>query len=180
MRTYESVPKDVQKRHLLWALERIDDLSFLDNEDLILNSGVRGNTGEFCQKYFTNFIFIQVDAMWLSEVRSADPYTQEEALADVALHIWRGAAKGNIPTDLQKYQQTLYVDNLLSWAGVRGNYYFREKTTSKEVSRPDKSHIWYGFLMDTKKNLEKACKKASSPEAYNHYRYLLHQIEKNL
>ena len=180
VRTYESVPKDVQKRHLLWALERIDDLSFLDNEDLILNSGVRGNTGEFCQKYFTNFIFIQVDAMWLSEVRSADPYTQEEALADVASHIWRGAAKGNIPTDLQKYQQTLYVDNLLSWAGVRGNYYFREKTTSKEVSRPDKSHIWYGFLMDTKKNLEKACKKASSPEAYNHYRYLLHQIEKNL
>ncbi len=178
--TYVSVPKDVQKRHLLWALERIDDLSFLDDEKLLADSAVRGDTGEFCQKYFTNFIFIQIDAMWLSEIKSSDPYTQEEALADVAGHIWRGALKGDVPTDLQKYQQTSYVDNLLSWAGVRGNYYFREKNTSREASRPDKSHIWYGFLKDTKKLLEKAARKASSPEGKSHYSYLLYKMEKHL
>lgn len=178
--TYASVPKDVQRRHLLWALERIDDLSFLDSEQLKEDSPLRGDTGEFCQVYFTNFIFIQLDAMWLSEIRSADPYTQEQALSDVGAHIWKGAERGSTPTDLQKYQRYLYIDNLLSWAGVRGNYYFREPTVKREVSRPDKTHIWYGKLMDTKKLLEKACRKAHTPEAENHYRYLLHTLNRYL
>ena len=178
--TYASVPKDVQRRHLLWALERIDDLSFLDSEQLKEDSPLRGDTGEFCQVYFTNFIFIQLDAMWLSEIRSADPYTQEQALSDVGAHIWKGAERGCTPTDIQKYQRYLYIDNLLSWAGVRGNYYFREPTVKREVSRPDKTHTWYGKLMDTKKLLEKACRKAHTPEAENHYRYLLHTLNRYL
>lgn len=174
--TYVSVPKDVQRRHLKWALECIDDLAFLDNEALKEDSPLRGDTGEFCQKYFTNFIFIQIDAMWLSEVKSDLPYTQEEALADVAQHIWKGAKRGKEPTDLQKFQRNLYVDNLLSWSGVRGNYYFREASTKRELSRPDKTHIWYGVLLDTKKLLEKASRMATSPEAKNHYDYLLFKI----
>ena len=150
-KSYVSVPKDIQREHLLWALDRIDDLSFLDNETLKNNSALRGDTGEFCQKYFSNFIFVQLDAMWYSEVKSDDPYTLEAALADVAEHIWKGADRGKNPTDLQKYQRSLYIDNLLSWSGVRGKYYFREKTVNREVSRPDKTHVLYGFLKDTKK-----------------------------
>lgn len=178
--SYVSVPKNVQKEHLLWALERIDDLTFLDNEKLLENSGLRGDTGSFCQKYFTNFIFIQLDAMWYSEIKSDDPYTQEEAMADVSAHIWKGADKGLAPTDLQKYQRNMFINNLLSWSGVRGNYYFREKTVNREASRPDKSHIWYGFLKETKQILEKACKKARSEEARNHYEYLMFQVEQYL
>ena len=158
-------------------MERIDDLSFLDNAELQDNSALRGNTGEFCQKYFTNFIFVQLDALWFSEVKSENPYTLEDALADVSAHIWKGADKGKVPTDLQKYQRTMLVDNLLAWSGVRGNYYFREKTANREASRPDKTHIIYGFMKDTKKLLEKAVKKADSPEARNHYQYLLFRIE---
>ena len=175
--TYASVPKNIQKRHLLWALERIDDLSFLDNEELQSNSALRGDTGEFCQKYFTNFIFVQLDALWFSEVKSENPYTLEEALADVSAHIWKGADKGKVPTDLQKFQRGMFVDDLLSWSGVRGNYYFRESKISRETSRPDKTHILYGFLKDTKKLLEKAVRKADSPEARNHYQYLLFKVE---
>ena len=174
--TYVSVPKDVQKRHLKWALERIDDLDFLDNDELLASSSLRGHTGEFCQKYFTNFIFIQIDAMWLSEVRSESPYTQEEALMDVAEHIWKGAEKGLAPTDLQKFQRNTYVENLLSWSGVRGTYYYKEAATKRELSRPDKTHVWYGFLLETKELLEKASRKAKSQEAKNHYDYLLFKI----
>lgn len=178
--TYMSVPCEVQKNYLQWALERIDDLSFLDNEELKANSALRGDTGEFCQKYFTNFIFIQLDAMWYSEVKSDNPYTLEEALTDVASHIWKGADKGKVPTDLQKYQRAMYVDNLLSWSGVRGNYYFRESNVSRELSRPDKTHILYGFLKDTQKLLKKAARKADSEEARNHYQYLLYQLQMSL
>lgn len=178
--TYRAVPKELQKGHLNWALNLIDDLSFLDDNQLKKESPLRGDTGEFCQKYFTNFIFVQIDAMWLSEIRSSDPYTQEEALRDVAAHIWKGAEKGAIPTDLQKYQRLSYIENLISWAGVRGNYYFREPNGNREISRPDKTHIWYGMLLDTKKLLEKACARASSPEAESHYRYLLHHVSQYL
>ena len=176
--TYESVPKSVQREHLLWALKRIDDLSFLDTDALKADCPLRGDTGEFCQKYFTNFIFIQLDAMWLSEIRSEDPYTQEEALQDVSDHIWRGAAKGHTPTELQKFQRETFLENLISWAGVRGNYYFREANTKRELSRPDKSHIWYGHLLEIKKLLEKACSKADSPEAERHYSYLLYKVSR--
>ena len=176
--TFESVPKAIQRGHLLWALNRIDDLSFLDNDALKTDSPLRGDTGEFCQKYFTNFIFIQLDALWLSEIRSEDPYTQEEALQDVSDHIWRGAAKGVAPTELQKFQRETFLENLISWAGVRGNYYFREANTKRELSRPDRSHMWYGHLLEIKKLLEKACSKADSPEAERHYRYLLYKVNR--
>jgi hypothetical protein len=176
--TFESVPKAIQRDHLLWALNRIDDLSFLDNDALKTDSPLRGDTGEFCQKYFTNFIFIQLDALWLSEIRSEDPYTQEEALQDVSDHIWRGAAKGVAPTELQKFQRETFLENLISWAGLRGNYYFREANTKRELSRPDRSHMWYGHLLEIKKLLEKACSRADSPEAERHYRYLLYKVNR--
>ena len=178
--TYESVPKSIQREHLLWALNFIDDLSFLDNDALKADCPLRGDTGEFCQKYFTNFIFIQLDAMWLSEIRSEDPYTQQEALHDVSEHIWKGAAKGEEPTDLQKFQRETFLENLISWAGVRGNYYFREANTKRELSRPDKTHLWYGHLMEMKKLLKTACSKVESPDALRCYRYLLYKVEKYL
>ena len=120
---------------------------------------------------------MKLDAMWYSEVKSENPYTLEEAMADVASHIWKGADKGKTPTDLQKYQRAMFVDNLLSWSGVRGNYYFRESNVSRELSRPDKTHILYGYLKDTEKLLRKAARKADTEEARNHYLYMLYQIK---
>ena len=80
----------------------------------------------FCQKYFARFIFMQIDAMWLSEVKSEEtaPYTQTDAMEDVNRFIWKEAVKGKPISDLRKYQQITAVDYLLSQAGLQGNRVF--------------------------------------------------------
>lgn len=81
--TYQSVPKEIQKNSLLWIMQQIEDLTWLDNSDLIKNCGLESNISNFAQNYFGNFIFVQLNAMALSESKSDDPYTQLEAARDV-------------------------------------------------------------------------------------------------
>jgi len=169
---YAAVPKEIQRRHLLWALRKIDDLSFLDNGELESNMSLTGSTAEYCSKYFSNFVFIQIAAMWKSEKCTDDPYTQIDAMEDVRDHIWRGARAGAEPTDLQKFQQGLYVDCLIAWSDIAG----AAKEDSRVPYSPDRSHVWYKMLLETQKFLDAASSASSSEELKGHYGYLSYRI----
>lgn len=175
VRAYSAVPRDVQRNHLLWAMEKIDDLSFLDSVPLDRNMSLTGSTAEYCSKYFSNFIFIQIGQMWKSEKCSENPYTEIDAMKDVRQHVWRGARSGVMPTDLQKFQQGLYVDALIAWSGVAAG-----SDENADPYRPDRSHTWYGMLLETQELLASASRAAKSEDAKGHYDYLSYRIRKVL
>ena len=170
---YRSVPAETQRECLLWAMERIEDLSFLDNACLDADRELGGITSDFCQKYFSRFIFMQIDAMWLSEVKSEEtaPYTQTDAMEDVNRFIWKEAVKGKPISDLRKYQQITAVDYLLSQAGLQGKIV-------EDVHKPDRTSIWYNMLGDISKILGKAERKSRVQEDKDHYAYLSYIIRK--
>lgn len=170
---FRSVPAETQRRCLLWAMERIDDLSFLDDAVLDRNWQLTGSTADFCQKYFARFIFMQIDAMWLSEIKSEeqDPYTQMDAMADVNGFIWKEALAGEELSDLRKFEQVTCLDYLLMWSGLSGGL-------QKDIHRPERTHIWYGMLQDVSELLAKAARKAPSEADRNHYAYMEYRIRK--
>lgn len=55
--TYQSVPKEIQKNSLLWIMQQIEDLTWLDNSDLIKNCGLESNISNFAQKLFRELYF---------------------------------------------------------------------------------------------------------------------------
>ena len=170
---FRSVPADIQRNCLLWAMDRIEDLSFLDDAVLDANWQLTGSTSDFCQKYFARFIFMQIDAMWLSEIKSeeADPYTQIDAMNDVNAFIWKEALAGETLSDLRKFEQVTCVDYLLMWSGLTGGL-------QKDIHRPERTHVWYGMLQDVSDILGKAVRKAPSASERDHYAYLSYRIRK--
>lgn len=170
---FRSVPADIQRNCLLWAMDRIEDLSFLDDAVLDANWQLTGSTSDFCQKYFARFIFMQIDAMWLSEIKSeeADPYTQIDAMNDVNAFIWKEALAGEALSDLRKFEQVTCVDYLLMWSGLTGGL-------QKDIHRPERTHVWYGMLQDVSDILGKAVGKAPSASERDHYAYLSYRIRK--
>lgn len=130
---YVSVPREIQRGHLLWIMEQISDLSWLEENNLSHNTGLLGSAAEFCQKFFSKFIFVQIEAMWLSEMKAEDPYTQIDAARDVSDFIWRGAAAGQEPSDVMKFQQNMMVEYLIFWSNVMGS-----RPVSTEMSAIDK------------------------------------------
>ena len=173
--SYQSVPSDIQRRCLLWAMDRIEDMSFLDNSSLEADWQLTGSTSDFCEKYFSRFIFMQIDAMWLSESKSEEtrPYTQIDAMEDVNRYIWKEAINGEKLTDLRRFQQSSCVDYLLMWSGFQGG-------APADIHRPDRANLWYGMLLDVSEIISRAEKRSRVQADKDHYAYLSYRIRKAL
>ncbi|ERM88725.1 zinc-dependent metalloprotease, partial [Coprobacter fastidiosus] len=222
--TYQSVPKEIQKNSLLWIMQQIEDLTWLDNSDLIKNCGLESNISNFAQNYFGNFIFVQLNAMALSESKSDDPYTQLEAARDVMNFLMKESNAGKIPSDNKISLQSMFVDNLIRWSNLTGKVsetsssfssilslalkdtnkknvlqyydYIRKypelinSTTENEGMSamqsvrfnvlPERSHEWYGMLLNFKSSLRNAANKAPTEELKNTYLYQIYKIDKAL
>lgn len=222
--TYQSVPKEIQKKSLLWIMQQIEDLTWLDNPDLIKNCGLESNISNFAQNYFGNFIFVQLNAMALSESKSDDPYTQLEAARDVMNFLMKESNVGKIPSNNKISLQSMFVDNLIRWSNLTGKasetsssfssilslalkdtnkknvlqyYNYIRKypelinfTTENEGMSamqsvrfnvlPERSHEWYGMLLDFKSSLRNAANKAPTEELKNTYLYQIYKIDKAL
>ncbi len=216
--TYQSVPKEIQRKSLLWIMQQIEDLSWLDNPSLIENCGLESNISSFAQRYFGNFIFVQLNAMALSESKSDDPYTQLEAARDVMDFLMKESNAGKVPSDNKLSLQSILVDNLIQWSNLTGKasdasssfssvlgvalrdqrlkgllpdrsaieQYTAENEGMSAIQSvrfnvlPERSHEWYGMLLDLRTALQKAAVKAPTSELKSLYLYQVRKIDKAL
>ena len=63
---------------------------------------------------------------------------------------------------------------------ISANQYHSQLTGIRYERAPDKSHIWYGMLLDVRKTIDNAARTAKTDELKSHYGYLSHQIGKAL
>lgn len=220
--TYQSVPKDIQRNSLLWIMQQIEDLSWLDNAELIKNCGLESNISNFAQKYFGNFIFVQLNAMSLSESKSEDPYTQLEAARDIMDFLMKESSSGKLPSENKLSLQSLFTDILIQWSNLTGKVSGTSSFSSilglalknpdmtaffnrysgvfsdnmgcalaenegmsamqnvRYNTTPERSHEWYGMLLDLKSTFQRAAVKAPTNELKNIYLYQLYKIDKAL
>lgn len=173
--TFQSVPKELQRDCLKWIVKEIQDLSWMDVQT---EKALDGKISAFACLYFGNFMFIQLNNMYLSESKSADPYTQEEAAEDLIRLIWGDAAKGRAIPEGTKVQQKLMVANFTSWANAGAGALNEAKVPFSTT--PDRSGLWYKLLKETRVMVKKSMRAAKDESERARYAYYLHDIDKTL
>lgn len=116
--SYETVPREEQRQSMKWILSQLDGMVWMDNQELILNIEPIGSPANYSQKSFGKQIFSQIEKMWLSESKSNEPYSQTEAMQDVADHIWKNTKEGKIPSTFSIFMQQAYVESLIKWCEI--------------------------------------------------------------
>ena len=90
-------PRDLQRRALRFMLERLEDMSWLDNERLNKDVVEVVSLGEYCRDMLSDVIFKSLSTLDLSASKSDDPYTQDDAMDDLYRYILRDVAVGRSP-----------------------------------------------------------------------------------
>lgn len=198
--TFQSVPKDVQRKSFRWMLEALQQMTWLDNTYLLNHCALTGSAADYGQKFFGNLIFVQLDAMWLSESKSADPYTQEEAVADLKDFLFKESRAGKVPADFKRFMQSRYLDALITWSDVNGNSSGASSSSSSSSSLTDyrpykgmtaiesisykgspvRQAFWYSCLLDLKSEFQKAKALAPTRDLRDEYDYRLYTLRRAL
>lgn len=116
--TYVSVPRDMQRRALFFMLERLEDMSWLDNKRLNKDVLEVVSLGEYCRDMLSEVIFKSLSTLDLSASKSDDPYTQDDAMEDLYGYILRDVAAGRESSDANIAMQHLLLINVIRNAGV--------------------------------------------------------------
>lgn len=199
--SYQSVPKEVQQRSFLWLLDAIEKMAWLDEEDLLNHSALTGSATDYTQKFLTNLILVQLGNIWLSESKSDDPYTQQQAVSDLASFLFKETRAGKEPVEFKRFMQGRLLDAVIIWANVSPT---KEKSSSSDsstgfavwethpyggmkaiesvsyLSDPERGSFWYGWLMGLKQEYMRAKAIAPTKELREEYDYRLFKIEQAL
>lgn len=197
--TYQSVPQAIQRKSLLWAMREIEEMGWIDEPALLNHCGLTGSAADFAQKFFSNLILIQLNAMSLSESKSVEPYTQEEACRDIQDFLLQEVRSGKTPSEVKRHLLGAFTDYLISASDVspaksvasketgKASLSFRGRQMGMTVpenisyeSKPERAHFWYGQLLGLRETLNRACSNAPSRDLKDEYAYRIFLIDKAL
>lgn len=199
--SYQSVPKEIQRRSFLWMMEAISNMQWMDNRELLDHCALTGSAADYSQKFFANLLLIQLNSLWLSESKSDDPYTQQQAVEDLKNHLFKETRGGKQPDEWKRFLQGQLLSSVISWSDVnaakakeessksssgltlQAAYPYRGMSAIESVSYlsvPERAPFWYGCLQDLKQEFARAKATAPNREMREEYDYRLYTIEKAL
>lgn len=137
--TYVSVPRERQRRALRFMLERLEEMSWLDNDRLNKDVIEVVSLGEYCQEMLSEVIFKSLSTLDLSASKSDDPYTQADAMNELCDYILRDVVAGRESTDANLAMQRLLLINVIRKAGVLEPV--RKRVTAFADPAPDMARL---------------------------------------
>ncbi len=114
---YESVPKEVQRESVLFLLDALENLDWMNTAEVADNiDAINLNPSEYLRSVLFPYMMRWVANIGLSEVKASDdPYTREECIEDVFGYVWGSTIAGKRPTpeklSMQKSLVKLLIDN---------------------------------------------------------------------
>ena len=198
--SFQSVPKEVQRQSFLWMLDAIEKMTWMDDKELLNHCALTGSVADYSQKFLGNLVLVQLSNIWLSESKSNDPYTQQQAISDLISFLFKEARMGKSSAEFKRFMQGLFLNAVISWSDVSpvkekgsssGSSSFAIGETNSHwgmepiesisyLSVPARAHFWYGCLMDLKQEYTKAKAIAPTKKLRTDYDYRLFMIEKAL
>lgn len=198
--SYQSVPKEIQRQSFLWMLDAIEKMAWMDDKELLNHCALTGSAADYSQKFLGNLVLVQLSNIWISESKSNDPYTQQQATSDLINFLFKEARMGKNTAEFKRFLQGQFLNAVISWSNVSpvkekdsssGSSSFALSESSpywgmdaiesiSYLSVPEKAHFWYGCLMDLKQEYVKAKAMAPTKELREDYDYRLFMIEKAL
>lgn len=161
--------------------DAIEKMTWMVDKELLNHCALTGSVADYSQKFLGNLVLVQLSNIWLSESKSNDPYTQQQAISDLISFLFKEARMGKSSADFKRFMQGQFVNAVISWSDVSP---VKEKGSSSGSSSfaigetnshwgmrpiekhfisvcPARAHFWYGCLMDLKQEYVKA--KAMAP-----------------
>lgn len=202
---YRSVPSEKQRKAMQFLLAQMDDLSWLDNEDILENVTLIHNPSDLLRELIVKMVMSSPDKLDLSASKSVDarPYTAKECLEDIYSYVWTPTVKGVKLTPSQMKVQKIFLKYLAKGAGVQVG---SSKSASLADLTGNSSHdgmpclcdragyeeplvvyaipqqyegVYFGYIGKIK-NLLSRNRNHPDMETREHYRLLLHIIDKAL
>lgn len=128
------VPRDEQRKYLREMLRLIDSLSWVDANCSCHE--LEGPYTDFIRKYFTNFIFIQLNGLSKCRNLGPDTYSQADAASDIMDYFW---SRDKEESEFTRYQREMFIDQIYGLA-----------TNSEDPQ------IWYGILKETRRKVRRS------------------------
>ena len=109
-KTFQSVPKEVQRNSFVWVIKQLKNSDWLHNTGLTDQFGLRVALPPIVCYYTATELLGTYKNVVLSAHVSQDPYTLKAYFDDLYNHVWENAIKGRKPTSGEKILQRLVVD----------------------------------------------------------------------
>ena len=133
--SYQSVPKALQKKAMKFVLDQCKDYSWMDDKDFLFIGGPNSNASIFTALNLPiRYIFSRITMMPLSVDKSEDPYTQEEALDDLADFVFADVKKGGKLSQTSQYYVGQYISNLIARSTVLSANYKKAKSSGNAIA----------------------------------------------
>ena len=138
---YQAVPKEVQKKSILFLLDALENLSWMNNAEVVKNvDGIHGNSAHYLRTALFPYVMRWVANIGFSETKAFEnPYSREECINDVFDYVWGNTLKGEKPSEDKLALQRLLVNDLIinSKAGTMasgGNAFGLQNLTENQTA----------------------------------------------
>ena len=112
-KTYQVVPKEVQRRALRFVINELKDMEWLDSPDVVKNLEFDGSNARLLLKAFAGSL-VTTKRLALGVYRDPKAYSPKEYLDDLYNMIWASTIRGKDPTESERILQTEIVNSLIS------------------------------------------------------------------
>ncbi len=90
----------------------------MDDKELLNPCALTGSVADYSQKFLGNLVLVQLSNIWLSESKSNDPYTQQQAISDLISFLFKEARMGKSSADFKRFMQGQFLNAVISWSDV--------------------------------------------------------------
>lgn len=115
---FQSVEREKQRESLLFIMNQIKDLDWLDNKELSKNLTIMGSAKELIQAVLARAIISAPAKVMLSSSISEDPYDFFECSQDLYNFIWGPTMAGKRLTPVERMMQTQYINGILQSSNI--------------------------------------------------------------
>lgn len=113
---FESVEKEKQKLALKFIMQQINDLDWVENEQLMKNLTIMGSAKNLLQTVLAKAVINAPSKVLLSASISKNPYSFDECYEDVFNFVWQPLKEKKNLSEIDKYIQTAFVNSIISFS----------------------------------------------------------------
>lgn len=203
---YRSVPSEMQKKSLAFLMAQLDDLEWLDNEELMTDMPLMANPSDIVREYLMKMLLASPAKVDLSASKAEDePYTVQKCLDDVYEYVWGPTFRREKLTKSQMKTQKAFLRNIGQGAGVNfgkpsaaslsdvvtaDKLAWSQTASSHETSaagEPNMAYyipqqyedVYFSYVMKVRDLLDKR-KRCRDKETRLHYELMIHMLDKAL
>jgi hypothetical protein len=157
MPAYIPLSREIQKKSLVYMLEQADDLDWMNNQDLLIMSGMNSSFSNYIVKDLVSLVFQRIPVVAFTQNKtthgsdlsasnsetSTNPYTVDEMLDDILNFALKNMLKGKEPTETQKSTLLTATQLLLHNSGLPKVNEAREKNKKAFQLVDDENYYSY-------------------------------------